>query len=46
MIDVSKETDFVRAYLSLQKYRFGDRLSYEIQLEEGLELGIDQLRKR
>ncbi len=37
LIDVSKETDFVRAYLSLQKYRFGDRLSYEIQLEEGLE---------
>ena len=27
---VKRELDFVEAYLSLQKYRFGDRLSYRI----------------
>ena len=34
LIDMEKEMDFVRAYLGLQRYRFGDRLSYEIQVEE------------
>ncbi len=29
-ISVAKEMDFVEAYLSLQKYRFGDRLSYRL----------------
>jgi len=33
-VDIGKEMDFVRAYLALQKYRFGDRLSYEIDVEE------------
>ncbi len=34
LVDISKELDFVRAYLGLQKYRFGDRLSFDIQIEE------------
>lgn len=34
-VDIGKEMDFVRAYLALQKYRFGDRLSYELDVEEG-----------
>ncbi|MCM1039508.1 MAG: histidine kinase [Ruminococcus sp.] len=32
-IEISKEMDFVEAYLSLQKYRFGDRLSYSLEVE-------------
>lgn len=31
---VAKEIDFVQAYLELQKYRFGDRLSFELDVEE------------
>ncbi|MCR5473719.1 MAG: histidine kinase [Lachnospiraceae bacterium] len=31
---VENEMDFVDAYLGLQKYRFGDRLSYEVDVEE------------
>ena len=27
---VSREAELVKTYLSIQKYRFGDRLSYEI----------------
>lgn len=34
VIDLEKEMDFVSAYLSLQKYRFGDKLSYEIDMDE------------
>ncbi|MBN2619238.1 MAG: histidine kinase [Spirochaetales bacterium] len=34
LIDVLKEIDFVYAYLGLQKYRFGDRLSYEIHVDD------------
>lgn len=34
LIDISKEMDFVHAYLGLQKYRFGDRLSFKLQIEE------------
>jgi two-component system sensor histidine kinase YesM len=33
-VEIAKEMDFVRAYLGLQKYRFGDRLSYELDIEE------------
>ena len=33
-VTVEGELQFVRAYLELQKYRFGDRLSYEIEAEE------------
>lgn len=31
---LSKELELIRNYLQLQKYRFGDRLSYEITAEE------------
>ena len=31
---VKRELEFVEAYLSLQKYRFGDRLSYRIEMQE------------
>lgn len=31
---IEKEMDFVRAYLGLQKYRFGDKLSYQLEVEE------------
>ncbi|MBP5732799.1 MAG: sensor histidine kinase, partial [Lachnospiraceae bacterium] len=34
MVPVSKEMDFVEAFLSLQKYRFGDRLNYQLDVEE------------
>lgn len=33
-IRVDEEITFVKAYLELQKYRFGDRLSYQIDMEE------------
>lgn len=36
-IEISKEMDFVKAYLGLQKYRFGDRLSYSLEVETGCE---------
>lgn len=32
-IEISKEMDFVKAYLGLQKYRFGDRLSFSLEVE-------------
>lgn len=34
LVKVSKEMEFVKAYLGIQKYRFGDRLSYEIEMDE------------
>ncbi|MDE6846809.1 MAG: histidine kinase [Lachnospiraceae bacterium] len=36
-IEISKEMDFVKAYLGLQKYRFGDRLSYSLEVEADCE---------
>lgn len=33
-VEVRKEMEFVEAYLGLQKYRFGERLSYELELDE------------
>lgn len=33
-VTVAEELDFVEAYLELQKYRFGERLSYEIDVQE------------
>lgn len=33
-ISIRKELQFVEAYLELQKYRFGDRLSYKIEAED------------
>ncbi len=37
LVTVEEELKFISAYLDLQKYRFGDRLSYEIDVEEGCE---------
>ncbi len=34
LIPVHREMDFVKAYLLLQKYRFGDRLNYELDIDE------------
>lgn len=34
-VSVEKELDCVKAYLELQKYRFGDRLNYSIEVDEG-----------
>ena len=39
IIDIGTEMDFVRAYLDLQKYRFGDRLSYELDVDEECSTG-------
>ena len=33
-VEIGKEMEFVEAYLSLQKYRFGDRLSYKLDVDE------------
>ena len=32
-VTVAKECEFVKAYLALQKYRFGERLNYNIDIE-------------
>ena len=37
-ISIRKEMDFVDAYLALQKYRFGDRLSYQLNVDEDCEI--------
>ncbi len=43
-VSIEKEIEFVNAYLELQKYRFGDRLSFEIDVEpECLNLLIPKL---
>ena len=34
---VKKELEFVEAYLALQKYRFGERLSYSVEIQQGCE---------
>ena len=33
-IEIQKEMEFVKAYLGLQKYRFGDRLSYHLEIDK------------
>lgn len=33
-VTVKEEADFIRAYLELQKYRFGEKLSYVVDIEE------------
>lgn len=35
LVPVEEEIKFIEAYLDLQKYRFGERLSYEIVIEPG-----------
>ncbi len=34
MISIEEETKFIEAYLELQKHRFGDRLRYQVDVEE------------
>lgn len=34
LIEISNEMRFVEAYLGLQKYRFGDRLMYELSVDD------------
>ena len=34
-VTVEKELECAKAYLELQKYRFGDRLNYSIEVDEG-----------
>ncbi len=36
-ITIENEMGFIDAYLKLQQYRFGDRLSYEVDIEKGCE---------
>lgn len=36
-IEIKQELEFAEAYLRLQKYRFGNRLSYELDIEEDCE---------
>ncbi len=33
-VEIEREIEFVKYYLDLQKYRFGDRLSYELKVDE------------
>lgn len=33
-VNITSEIEFVKAYLALQKYRFGDRLNYNIDVED------------
>ncbi len=43
-VEISREIEFVEAYLGLQKYRFGDRLSYDLDVEkECLNIEIPKL---
>ena len=43
-IPIHKEMDFVEAYLALQKYRFGDRLSYQLSVDDDCKMfGIPKL---
>lgn len=36
-VTIRKELEFIRAYLSLQNYRFGERLSFDIDIQNGCE---------
>ncbi|MCR5803688.1 MAG: histidine kinase [Clostridia bacterium] len=36
-VTVGEETEFIKAYLQLQSYRFGDRLTFDIDIAEGCE---------
>lgn len=31
-VEIEQEIEFVKAYLALQKYRFGERLNYDINI--------------
>lgn len=36
-VEIKVEMEFVEAYLDLQKYRFGERLNYELDIDENCE---------
>ncbi len=36
-VTVGNEAEFIKAYLQLQSYRFGDRLSFDIDIDDGCE---------
>lgn len=36
-VTVGEEAEFIKAYLQLQSYRFGDRLTFDIDIAEGCE---------
>ena len=36
-VTIEQEVEFVKAYLALQKYRFGERLSYQLRLMKNAE---------
>ncbi|MGN1147877.1 MAG: sensor histidine kinase [Lachnospiraceae bacterium] len=36
LVSLKKELDYMETYLQIQKIRFGDRINYRIQIEEGL----------
>ena len=43
-VSIGKEMEFVQAYLALQKYRFGDRLKFDISVDPDCEqFGIPKL---
>lgn len=43
-VEIKREIEFVEAYLGLQKYRFGERLSYELDIDDSCrELRIPKL---
>lgn len=43
-VEIKREIEFVEAYLGLQKYRFGERLSYELDIDaECKEIQIPKL---
>ncbi len=43
-VEIKREIEFVEAYLGLQKYRFGERLSYELDIDAACkELRIPKL---
>ena len=44
LVEIRREMEFVEAYLGLQKYRFGDRLSYQLDVaEDSRELRLPKL---
>ena len=44
IVEIKREIEFVEAYLGLQKYRFGERLSYELDIDAAcMELYIPKL---
>lgn len=44
IVGIRREMEFVKAYLGLQKYRFGERLNYSLEVEEDcLDIEIPKL---